>query len=92
MEVLFLVGFVLFDWAYKITISLQEASGFFDKPYVSDHPFWRKVPVWFPKDFWHWMKNLSLYSLRLSMIFAALSFLYYDWIATCLYGLLMLVA
>jgi hypothetical protein len=92
MEFLFLVGFILFDLIFKITISLQEASNFFGKPYLSNKKFWTKIPVWFPKDFWHWMKNLSLYGLRLSMVCCVLSFIYFDWIVTCLYGLIMLVA
>ncbi len=87
MTILYFTAFVVFDLAFKIFISMQEASDFYGKPLAKNAPFWTRVPVWFPRDFWHWMKNLAMYSLRLSIVFAVLSFLFWNWWVTALYGL-----
>lgn len=59
--------FVWFDFIHRLAVSAQEASYWWYKP-VNPHM------RFFGWDFWHWMKNVSYYSTRLSAICGAAAF------------------
>lgn len=64
----------LYFLMFNVFLSLKEASIFYRLPLEKTQPFltWFKI-VWWPKDWWHWMKNLALYSLMLSTAFFVLA-------------------
>lgn len=60
-------AFVWFDFVHRLAVSAQEASRWWKKPYPPGKKF-------FGWDFWHWMKNVSYFSTRLSAICGAAAF------------------
>ena len=54
--------------AWAFFISLAETSQFHWWPIHKDRKFMGWLPVWYPKDFWHHMKNFGIASFYISLV------------------------